>query len=201
MELDEALERIAAIHQQMVRGQMFRGYRAATTALSGALAFLACGAQGLFLQESPLPCLGMWAGVAFLSLLIVAIEMTMRCRRSGSPLEREMTIGAAEHFLPTIVTGGLLTFVLVQFTDDLLWMLPGLWAILFGLGVFASRRMLPRPVIFVGAHYLLSGLLCIAILQGGKLFPAWTMAMTFGAGQLFAAAILWWSLERNDARV
>ena len=196
MELHEALERIAAIHQQMARGQMFRGYRAATTALSGALAFLACGAQGLFLQESPLPCLGMWAGVAFLSVLIVALEMTLRCRRSGSALEREMTLGAAEHFIPTIVAGGLLTYVIAQFTDEL-WLLPGLWAILFGLGVFASRRMLPRPVIFVGAHYLLSGLLCVAILQGGKFFPAWTMAMTFGAGQLMAAAILWWCLERN----
>src|SRR5947209_13218795 len=199
MELEEALQRIAAIHQQMARGQLFRGYRAATTAFSGALAFLACGAQGLFLQESPIPCLGMWAGVAFLSVLIVGLEMTMRCRRSGSPLEREMTLGAAESFIPTIVAGGLLTYVIAQFTDDL-WLLPGLWAILFGLGVFASRRMLPKPVIFVGAHYLLSGLLCIAVLQGGKFFPAWTMALTFGAGQLMAAGILWWCLERNHAR-
>ena len=199
MELEEALQRIAAIHQQMARGQLFRGYRAATTAFSGALAFLACGAQGLFLQESPIPCLAMWGGVAFLSVLIVGLEMTLRCRRSGSPLERDMTLGAAESFVPTIVAGGLLTYVIAQFTNDL-WLLPGLWAILFGLGVFASRRMLPKPVIFVGAHYLLSGLLCIAVLQGGTFFPAWTMAMTFGAGQLMAAGILWWCLERNHAR-
>ena len=38
MELREALTQIAEIRQQMARGEVFRGYRAATTAFSGVVA-------------------------------------------------------------------------------------------------------------------------------------------------------------------
>ena len=68
------------------------------------------------------------------------------------------------------------------------------------MGVFASRRMLPRAITLVGVHYLITGLLCIAFGRDGPIFPAWTMAVTFGAGQFMAAGILYWSLERSSAR-
>ena len=40
MELRDALTQIAEIRQQMARGEVFRGYRAATTAFSGMAALL-----------------------------------------------------------------------------------------------------------------------------------------------------------------
>jgi hypothetical protein len=110
-----------------------------------------------------------------------------------------MTIGAAEQFIPHIVAGGLLTFVLSQFAPDELWLLPGLWAIMFSLGVFASRRMLPWAMLLVAVHYLITGLLCIALGHDGPFFPAWAMALTFGTGQFMAAGILYWSLERKKS--
>jgi hypothetical protein len=200
MELDEALERIAVIHRHIVRGQLFRGYRAVPTFLSGLLAFLACAVQGIWFDDDDkiTACVILWVATAVASLSIVAIEMIVRVRRSGSTLERDMTIGAAEQFIPIVAAGALLTIVLAQFAREQLWLLPGLWAIMFSLGVFASRRMLPRAITLVGAHYLLTGLLCIALGHDGAFFPAWTMAATFGAGQFMAAAILYWSLERKD---
>jgi hypothetical protein len=198
MELDEALERIAVIHRHIIRGQLFRGYRAVPTFLSGLLAFVACAIQGFWLDDDVTACVILWASTAAASVVIVAVEMILRIRRSGSTLERDMTIGAAEQFVPTIAAGGLLTFVFCQFAWEQLWLLPGLWAIMFSLGVFASRRMLPKSIMIVAAHYLITGLLCIALGHDGPFFPAWTMALTFGAGQFMAAGILYWSLERKD---
>lgn len=198
MELEEALARIAVIHRHIVRGQLFRGYRAVPTFLSGLLAFIACAVQGIWLDNSVESCVILWASTAAASVAIVAVEMILRIRRSGSTLERDMTIGAAEQFIPIIAAGALLTFVMSEFAWDELWLLPGLWAIMFSLGVFASRRMLPRAIMLVAAHYLITGLLCIALGHDGPFFPAWTMALTFGAGQFMAAGILYWSLERKD---
>ena len=198
MELEEAVERIAVIHRHIVRGQLFRGYRAVPTFLSGLLAFIACAVQGIWLEDDVKACVILWASTAAACVTIVAVEMILRVRRSGSTLERDMTIGAAEQFIPTIAAGALLTFVLSQFAFDDLWLLPGLWAIMFSLGVFASRRMLPRAMTLVAAYYLMTGLLCIALGHDGPFFPAWAMALTFGSGQFMAAAILYWSLERRD---
>lgn len=198
MELDEALERIAVIHRHIVRGQLFRGYRAVPTFFSGLLAFVACAVQGIWLDDDVKACVILWSSTAAASVAIVAVEMVLRIRRSGSTLERDMTIGAAEQFIPTIAAGALLTFVLSEFASEQLWLLPGLWAIMFSLGVFASRRMLPRAIMLVAAHYLITGLLCIALGHDGPFFPAWTMALTFGTGQFMTAGILYWSLERKD---
>jgi hypothetical protein len=201
MELNEALERIAVMHRHIVRGRLFRGYRAVPTFFSGLLAFIACAVQGIWLEDDVFACVILWASTAAASVAIVAVEMFLRVRRSESTLERDMTIGAAEQFIPHIVAGGLLTFVLSQFAPDQLWLLPGLWAIMFSLGVFASRRMLPWAMSLVAVHYLITGLLCIALGHDGPFFPAWAMALTFGTGQFMAAGILYWSLERKEITV
>jgi hypothetical protein len=127
--------------------------------------------------------------------------MFIRYKRSTSTLERDMTIGSAEQFVPTLAAGALLTFVFWEFVPhELLWLLPGLWAVMLSMGIFASRKMLPPAATIVGAHYLITGLLCIALGQDKSFFPAWTMALTFGAGQFLAAGILYWSLERKERK-
>jgi hypothetical protein len=36
--------------------------------------------------------------------------------------------------------------------------------------------------------------------RGTHMFSPWAMALTFGVGQLLAAAVLYWNLERNHGR-
>ena len=199
MELDEALQRISVIHRHIVRGQILHGYRAIPTCLSGLMAFVACSVQGIWLSEDRTPCLILWVSAALISVAIVAVEMLIRYRRADSTLERDMIIGAAEQFVPTLAAGALLTFVLWMFDEKQLWLLPGLWAIMLSLAIFASRRMLPGAVTVVGAHYLWTGLVCLAFHdETDTFFPAWMMAVTFGAGQFLAAGVLYWSLERKE---
>ena len=76
------------------------------------------------------------------------------------------------------------------------FLLPGLWMILFSMGVFASRRILSKSVSFVGAYYLLAGLLVLSLPARQQLSP-WVMGGVFGVGQLFASLVLYWTLERS----
>jgi hypothetical protein len=89
----------------------------------------------------------------------------------------------------------MLTYVIYHQAPESAWMLPGLWCILFGLGVFASRRLLPRATFAIGGFYLLAGLTML-LMRRGAAFSPWAMGLTFGAGQLSAAGMLYLTLER-----
>jgi hypothetical protein len=78
-----------------------------------------------------------------------------------------------------------------------LWLLPGLWQIFFALGIFASARLLPRPLIGAAVFYLMTGLLCVICARGEHALSPWAMGLPFGIGQLGIAALLYWTLERR----
>jgi len=110
----------------------------------------------------------------------------------------EMLRMAVEQFLPAAGAGVLLTVVLVRNVPDALWMLPGIWQVIYSLGVFSSCRFLPRPVLAVGVWYLLTGLISIGLADGRALSP-WVMGLSFGAGQMLVAGILLFTnRERGD---
>lgn len=203
MELRDALDQISEIRQRMARGQVFRGYRSVTTAFTAGLAVATSAAQARWV---PRPWrdvddyLWLWCGAAVVSLLVVGVEMAVRAVRSGSALHRQMTMLAVDQFVPCLVAGALVTYAIGKFAGDSIWIMPGLWAVLFSLGVFASRRFLPRGVGLVGGYYLMAGLVCLAIGRDGTTLKPWTMAIVFGAGQLLAAGVLWWTLERSHGR-
>jgi hypothetical protein len=193
MELDTALAQIADIRRQMSRTRMFHGYRAGTILLTG-LGALGTGVwQGEAIPNAalhPFAAIRIWVTLAIGSILLVGLEIGRRYRRSGSSLERELTILAVEQFLPCVVAGGLVMVVLCDFAPSALWMLPGLWAIFFGLGMCASRRMLPGAIVYVGAFYLLCGLANLVQGPGGMMYFGWMMGLTFGVGQIATAVIL-----------
>src|SRR5215471_12617216 len=101
------------------------------------------------------------------------------------------TVAATEQFIPAGVAGALLTVVLFRIAPESLWMLPGLWQIVFSLGFFASCRSLPRPMLAVGVWYLAAGLASLAFANGTQAFAPWAMALPFGLGQLLMAGILY----------
>jgi hypothetical protein len=105
-----------------------------------------------------------------------------------------------KQFLPSAGAGALVAFVLAHYVPAALWMLPGLWQVIFALGVFASCRFLPRPIAAAGAWYLLSGLFSISLGDSRALSP-WTMGISYGVGQLLVAGILLFSTrEGRDER-
>jgi hypothetical protein len=103
---------------------------------------------------------------------------------------------AVEQFLPSAGAGALVTVVLVRCVPAAVWMLPGLWQIIFSLGVFSSCRFLPRAMVAAGAWYLLTGLASLS-LAGSRALSPWAMGIPYGAGQMLVAGILL-SAARED---
>jgi hypothetical protein len=133
-------------------------------------------------------------------IVVVGAEMAVRSRRSGSSLQRQITLVVIDQFAPSLAAGALLTYVVARFAPGAGWMLPGLWAVLFSLGLFASRRFMPRGVFVIGGYYLLAGLTCLTLDPGTQALSPWTMGAVFGAGQLLTAVFLYWTLERGHGR-
>ncbi len=179
---------------------MFRGYRAMPVAFSGLVALFAALVQAVTIADPVLqivPYLMLWIGAAAVSGLAAGLEMMIRARNSASPLTRELTWLALEQFCPSLVAGALVTVVLFRAVPEGLWMLPGIWQILYSLGIFASCRLLPKPTFWVAVFYLGTGLAVLA--QGDAALGPWSMGLPFAVGQLFAAAVLYSTLERDHA--
>jgi hypothetical protein len=200
-ELDRALADITAIRSQLARGTEFRGYGPMTVAATGFVAVAAAGLQAFWLPNPaahPLDYVAIWVATAAISIVLIGIEMVARSRRIHSGLADAMIHAATEQFIPAGVAGGLLTFVLYRFAPQTLWMLPGLWQIVFSLGIFASCRSLPRPMFAAGVWYLATGLASLAFANDAHAYSPWAMAVPYGFGQLFIAAVLYWSVGESD---
>ena len=200
MELREALTQITEIRLQMARTEVFRGYRAVPAAFSGAVAVAAATVQMLAVPDPVSQInvyLGLWIGAAVASGLSAALEMMGRARDARLPLKRELTYLAIEQFCPCLVAGALVTMVVVRTAPDCIWILPGLWQVLYSLGIFASCRLLPRPIFGVAIFYLFSGLVTLSLSRGEHALDPWAMGLPFSIGQFLAAAVLYRTLERD----
>ncbi len=201
MELRDALGQISEIRAQMVRTSVFRGYRSLPVATTGLLAVGGAIAQSLLLTDpagDTRAYLKLWIGVAVLSAIVAGSEMLIRYLRASSPLARARTRIALGQFAPCLLAGIGVTYALSRSAPEHLWILPGLWPIIFSLGIFASRPVLPRPMVFVAGLYLVAGIANLFLAHGAHAFSPLAMALPFGVGQTLAAIILYWTLERSD---
>ncbi len=200
-DLHKALSEIQAIRGQIARGAEFRGYGPATLTATGALATLAALVQSALVTDPlhhVLKYLAIWVATAALSVSIIAVETLARARRLHSGFAYPMIQSAIEAFAPSIVAGLMLTVVLLRSAPGATWMLPGLWQVVFSLGVFASCRFLPRATFITGVWYLGCGLLYLTMGPGERALSPWSMGLPFGLGQVFVAAVLHFDPEPAD---
>lgn len=203
MELREALDSIAAIRRRMAETEVFRGYRALPVAVSAVLALAAGFLQPVLVPRPEQDVRGyvaLWSAIALLSIGAAGLAMFVRDRVAGTSLTRPVTWLAVGQFLPCLVAAAAVTAVLVRVAAEAVWVLPGLWQVFFSQGVFASCRLLPRPAFAVGLWYLVAGTATLVLARGTDALSPWAMAVPFGVGQLAAAAVLYWTLERPDGR-
>jgi hypothetical protein len=199
-DLYKALGDISRIRKQMANTTEFRGYGPATLAATGAFAALAAGVQAVWVPDPALHIsayLGVWVSTAALCAFLTGVQMYTRTRRIHSGLSNEMLRMAVEQFLPSVAAGALVTIVLLRFVPFAAWMLPGLWQVIFALGIFSSCRFLPRQMMAAGGWYLLMGLSCLAM-GGNRALSPWTMGLSYGGGQLLVAAVLLLSASEGE---
>lgn len=199
-DLHKALGDISSMRRQMARSTEFRGYGPATLATTAGFAIMGSVAQSRWVPrpaEHVGAYLTVWIWTALASAALIGVQMQTRSRRLHSGLADEMIRMAVEQFLPSALAGALITFVLARYAPQAAWMLPGLWQVIFSLGVFSSCRFLPRPIVAAGIWYMATGLICIS-LGDARAFSPWSMGVPYAFGQLLVAGILYFTANEGD---
>lgn len=203
MDLHDALTQIAVLRRRSAEASQFRGYKAILVALTGLVAVAGAVLQPRLFPGETLTLsayAGYWSVLAILAATPVAVRIVVREWFGGRSLDRELTRLAAMQFLPCVIAGAVITFVIVRQAEEYGPALPGLWQVLFSLGILSSCRLLPPATFGIGIAYFAAGVYHLARARGADAFDPWIMGGTFGLGQLATAIILYWTLERGDER-
>ena len=175
------------IRRALARAGTFEGYRAAPVALSGMIA-LAAGAAQRVLHPDPIAFVVIWSVAAALGFGINFAVVARTYGASPRHWERSLAFAALLDLIPAMMGGALLTCAMIW--TDRIALLPGIWMVLFGTGVMASRRHVPRGCAWIGAAYVVAGVATIVLLPGAGALRADVMAGTFGLGQFLVAWVL-----------
>lgn len=194
----EALRRIEAIETALSRASWFRGYRSRLVLCSAITCLI-----GVLLQSAVLPqgagsefaYVRYWGTIAILNLVGAGFVMLWQ-QRPTTATDRRLAQAAIMAIAPSLVAGAGVTAAIVESAPTLIWALPGLWSVLFGLGVCASQFVLPKPTLLTGGYFLLSGL--ALLWWGPRPLNGVEMVITFGIGQTLSAIVLYWTLERSE---
>jgi hypothetical protein len=188
-DLNQALVDIREIRRQMAEATEFRGYGPLTLFATAVSAMIAGAAQAYWVSDPanhPTQYVALWLATGVFSAALIVVQMLTRANRLHSGMADEMICMAVAQFLPAAIVGAILPFVLLH--QSAFWMLPGLWQIVFSLGVFASCRCLPRPMYLAGAWFLFTGLVSVAVGDARALAPA-AMSVPYAAGMALVAGI------------
>ena len=196
MEVRDALAQLDHIHDQLTKGEVYRGFRVPAVAVVGAVGVLAAVAQRWVLPEGDARAfVAYWSAVGTTGGCIGFAAAVRSYFFREDDFERRRTRRVMGQFLPCLFAGALVTVALAR-TDGFVPLLPGLWAVLFGLGFIAVRPHLPRAVALIGVGYVLTGSLLLAWLPPEP--PGWCVGGVFGAGHLLTALALQSTKEPRD---
>jgi hypothetical protein len=200
-DLHKALADIGNIRLRLAAGTMFRGFGPSVIAATGVLALATAAIQSMLGQTGDqIMFVAVWAAVATFSAVLIGFEMIARTRRHHGGLADAMLFSAVEHFLPVGAAGVVVCAILLRFAPDEVWLLPGLWQLLIGVGLFVALRFLPRSISIAGAWYFLAGATVLIISSQDRSLSPWAMGIPFGIGQLLMAGLLHFALGGDDAQ-
>jgi hypothetical protein len=197
MDLSRALEDIAEIHRQIAKAEVYRGYRSAPFAASGVIGLAAAWLQPAEFDLDPVGFVSYWLIIAACAAFVGGSEIIYNYVVHEDAAERRRTRCVVGQFMPSVVAGAAIGAGVVRFDPAAAPMVPGLWALCFGVGAFASRLYLPRATGWVALYYYAAGIGLMWLARPGASMSGWSVGGVFAVGQLLAAAVLWWNLERT----
>ncbi len=133
-----------------------------------------------------------WILLAAICALLIGTEAVVRARALHRAMADRMLSTTLNRFMPVAMAGAILGIVVLLRAPEHGRLLPGIWQLLMGVGIFAVLSTLPRAMRWAGSFYFVSGAGSLAM-SGGEygVATAWLMGMPFGLGQLLVAAILY----------
>lgn len=193
MEVERALADLEEVRDRLASCQQFRGYSAPATAVSGGLGLLA----GLIQRNlAPLPAtpdqmrlyVVIWVSCLACALLTYYGSLAAWYARNAGRQARRQTRSAGLAILPALALGAVLSLALM--THSLIALLPGLWYACYGVGLIASRSMVPRAVMPVAVGFAIMGALLLLSPHRSAPLAWWIMPLGFGLGQLYIGSQL-----------
>jgi hypothetical protein len=196
MEVRDALDQLDRIHDQLTKAEVYRGFRVPAVALVGCVGLLAAAGQAWVVSNGDAAAfVWYWSAIGAAGVLVGFGAAVRSYFFREDDFERRRTRRVMGQFLPCVLAGGLLTLALAR-ADSFVPLLPGAWALVFGLGVVAVRPHLPRAVGFIGVAYVLVGGVLLAWLPAKP--SGWSVGGVFGIGHLVTAFVLRQSGEEGN---
>lgn len=178
-----AMDNLRFIRETMEAAATFTAVSGWGTVLIGLTALVAAGLAAA--TQSTVRWVFIWMCEAVISVGISIYTMSLKSRAAGLPLWSEPARKIVFSFVPPMLVGAL--FTLVCFEHDLLGLLPGVWMLLYGVGVVAAGTFSVRIVPVMGLAFMVVGTVALFA-------PAsWTtacMAAGFGGLHLFFGALI-----------
>ena len=190
-DLERALADIAEVRERLGHVQRFKGYSGIAAASSGGFALVAGVLQLLLLPHVQTVAQGhlyfaIWFACCAASVLVNYGAIAHWYVNDASARDRWQTATVGLSILPALLLGAFLSFAFLS--QNLYAFLPGIWYGCYGVGLFASRTMVPRAVVPVAAAFLIAGFALLFIPQVALQW--WVLPLGFGAGQLAIGAII-----------
>jgi len=184
-ELDRALSDIAEVRERLAMVQRFKGYSGVAAMLSGGLAVIA-GVLQRGIVPSPAGTheehlyFAIWFACAAIAALVNYGAILNWFWSDASARDRWQTRTVGLAILPALLLGAGFSFALLARGEIAL--LPGVWYGCYGVGLFASRTMLPRGVLPIAAVFMAVGVMLL-FAPANVALAWWMLPVGFGIGQ------------------
>lgn len=185
-DLERALADIAEVRERLGHVQRFKGYSAFAAALSGGFAAVAGIIQALIVPRVQTTHEGhlyfaIWFACCAAAVLVNYGAIAHWYVNDATARERWHTATVGLAILPALVLGAILSFALLR--ANLYAFMPGVWCGCYGVGLLASRTMLPRAVIPIAAAFMVGGM-SLLFVPAAIALSWWVLPVGFGVGQL-----------------
>lgn len=198
MDLERAMLDIAEVRDRLAMTQRFRGISGIAAIASGCFAIAAGVLQALLVavpsssyETRMYASIWLVCGTAALIVNYASIAHWFVSDESVRDRWQTRTVGLA--ILPAISLGAALTLALVL--RGAFSYLPGVWYGCYGVGLFASRTMLPRDVLPISAFFLLAGI-ALLFAPASIALAWWVLPVGFGIGQIAIGVLV--SRDRRE---
>jgi hypothetical protein len=178
-----AMDNLQFIRETMAAAATFTAVSGWGTVIIGFTALVAAGLAAA--TDSMTRWVFIWTCEAVISVAISFYTMMLKARSVGLPLWSEPARKILFSFVPPLGVGALLT--LVCYEHNLIGLLPGVWMLLYGVGVVAAGTFSVRIVPVMGLAFMMVG--AVALFAP----PSWTtacMAAGFGGLHLFFGILI-----------
>lgn len=191
-DLERALADIAEVRERLGHVQRFRGYSAIAAAASGAFALAAGLLQAMIVPHVRTAHEGhlyfaLWFACCAASVLVNYGAIAHWYVNDANARDRWQTTTVGLSMLPALILGAALSFACLH--ANLYALLPGVWYGCYGVGLFASRTMVPRGVVPIAAAFMIAGM-GLLFVPAAMALQWWVLPLGFGSGQLAIAFII-----------